>query len=150
VSARDGESRFDRFVRAAAKNVFEHVERKFVRREPCDREPEDRRRAHRVDVGDRVRRGDLSEEIWIVDDRREEIDGLRDRGVTRDANHGRVIAGRISDKKIPGPFAGGEFGKDRAQVILTQLARSTAGRREGRKRRVAAQRVLHVCDLIER
>jgi hypothetical protein len=37
----------------------------------------------------------------------------------------------MADEKIPGPFEGREFREDRAQVILTQLARSTACGGEG-------------------
>ena len=41
----------------------------------------DRARAHRVDVGERVRRGDPAEVVRVVDDRREEVDGRHDRQV---------------------------------------------------------------------
>ena len=41
--------------------------------------------AHRVDVRQRVRRGDLPEEIRIVDDRREKIDRLNEREIVGQA-----------------------------------------------------------------
>jgi len=42
----------------------------------------------------------------------------------------------MTDKKIPQPFGGREFRQDRMEVILTQLAGSTAGGGERGKRRV--------------
>ena len=39
------------------------------------------RAAHRVDVGERVGRGDAAEVVRIVDDRREEIDRLHEREI---------------------------------------------------------------------
>jgi hypothetical protein len=50
----------------------------------------------------------------------------------------------VADEKISDPFARREFGEDGVQVILTQLARSTAGRRERRERRMALDLRLHV------
>jgi hypothetical protein len=125
---------------------LQYIERQLVRRKAGDGEAEDRRRAHRVNIGDGIRRRDLAEEIGIVDDRREEIDGLRDGRVADDAQHCSIVGGIRSDQKIPDPFGGGETGKDRAQVILTQLAGSTTCRRERRQRRVATELVLHGRD----
>ena len=47
--------------------------------------------AHRVDVGQRVRRGDLPEQIRIVDDRREEVDGLHEREIVGQHEDARVV-----------------------------------------------------------
>jgi len=41
----------------------------------------------------------------------------------------------MTDEKI-GSLRGAQIGKDGVQVILTQLAGSTAGRREGGERRI--------------
>jgi hypothetical protein len=81
--------------------------------------------------------------MWVVDDRREEVDRLRDREITGDPDHRRVVTGRRSDKKIPGPFVGGESRQDRSQVILTELARSATAGRERRERRMPVALVLH-------
>jgi hypothetical protein len=43
-----------------------------------------------------------------------------------DAQHSRVVVRGVTDEKIPQPFIGREFRQDRMQVILTELARSTA------------------------
>ena len=137
-----------RFLRAAAQDLVQHFQRQHVGRKGRDGEPEDRGRAHGVDVGDRVRRRDGAEEIGIVDDRREEIDGLRDGLIAADAQHGGIVVGGVSDEKIPQPFLGRELREDGSQVILTQLAGSTAGGGEGGERRVGrAEFVSHVQDL---
>jgi hypothetical protein len=47
-----------------------------------------------------------------------------------DPQHGRVVIRARADKKIPQPFRGRELGENGTQVILTQLAGSTAGRGE--------------------
>jgi hypothetical protein len=47
-----------------------------------------------------------------------------------DAEHRRVVVRARPDKKIPQPFRRREFGENGTQVILTQLAGSTAGRGE--------------------
>ena len=44
-----------------------------------------------------------------------------------DTQHRGVVVRGMTDEKIPGPFDRGELGQHRAQVILTQLARSAAG-----------------------
>src|SRR5213075_1689757 len=107
-------------------------------RERSDGEPEDRRGTHRVDVGDGVRRGDRAEEIRVVDDRCEEVDGFDDRLIAAYAQHGRVVVRGVTDEKIPDPLMRGDFGEHSMQVILTQLAGSTARRRERRERGVRA------------
>jgi hypothetical protein len=47
-----------------------------------------------------------------------------------DAQHGRIVVRARADEKIPQPFDRRELGENGSQVILTQLARSTAGRGE--------------------
>jgi hypothetical protein len=44
-----------------------------------------------------------------------------------DAQDGRVVIRARADKKIPHPFRRRELGENGTQVILTQLAGSTAG-----------------------
>jgi hypothetical protein len=56
--------------------------------------------------------GDCAEEVRIVDDRREEVDRLRDRLITVDAQNRRVVVGAVTDEKIPLPFKRREFRED--------------------------------------
>jgi hypothetical protein len=63
--------------------------------------------------------------------------------IAGDAQDGRIVIRAVTDDKIPQPFVGREFRKDRAQVILTQLARSTAGCGEGGERRIRLDFPLH-------
>jgi hypothetical protein len=68
---------------------------------------------------------------------------LRDGNIAGDAHDGRVVVGAVTDDKIPQPFLGREFCQDGVQVILTQLARSTAGGGEGGERRIRFDLPLH-------
>ena len=143
MAARDGKSRFASLLGAAAKDLLEHFKRKNIRGERSDRQPEDWCRAHGVDVGDGVGRGNRSEQIRIVDNRREEIDRLRDRLIAVDPQDGRIVAGVVTDEKIPQPFSRREFRQDGVKVILTQLAGSTARRGERREGRITLDLSLH-------
>jgi hypothetical protein len=59
---------------------------------------------------------------------------LCDGDIAGDAYNGGVVVGVVTDDKIPQPFLGREFCQDGVKVILTQLARSTAGGGEGGER----------------
>jgi hypothetical protein len=78
---------------------------------------------------------DLSEQAGVVDDRREKIDGLRERTGPIDLQNRRVVVRRVAYQKIR-PCEWGKFRQDCSQVILTQLARSTTGGGERRQRGV--------------
>ena len=72
--------------------------------EPVERERDQvergqRLRAHRVHVGERVRRGDPAEVARVVDDRREEVDGLHERQLVGDPVDARVVAGLGADQQ---------------------------------------------------
>ena len=56
--------------------------------------------AHGVDVGQRVGRGDAAEVVGVVDDRREEVDGLHERELVGDPPHRRVVAGRRAHEQL--------------------------------------------------
>ena len=58
----------------------------------------DRRRAHRVDVRQRVGGGDAAERVRVVDDRREEVDGLHDRQVVGELDDAGVV-GRVGGRR---------------------------------------------------
>ena len=71
-------ARANRFT--AVENAADRFDRELVDGHADERQREERRAAHRVDVGDRVGRRDHPEVVRIVDDRHEEIrrrdDGL--------------------------------------------------------------------------
>ena len=54
--------------------------------------------AHRVDVGDRVGRGDAAEVVGVVDDGREEVDRLHERQVVAEPHAGGVVERRGADQ----------------------------------------------------
>src|SRR5207344_3032284 len=76
VAPQQRHPRFAQFVEAAAENLFDDVGLEAVLRERRDGERRQWTAAHRVDVADGVRRSNLAVGVWIVHDRREEIDGL--------------------------------------------------------------------------
>ena len=59
--------------------------------------------AHGVHVAQRVRRGDLAEEIGIVHDGGEEVDRFDDGDIIGDAVDGGIVAAVVSDEKIAVP-----------------------------------------------
>ena len=63
----------------AAQDLAQDVRAQRLERERDEVQRADRRPAHRVDVRQRVRRRDPPERVRVVDDRREEVDGLHDR-----------------------------------------------------------------------
>jgi len=68
---------------------------------------------------------------------------LRDRLLAVDTQDRSVVVRLVTDEKIPHSFQRRQFREDRMQVILTQLARSTARGGEGRERRMALNCPLH-------
>ena len=56
--------------------------------------------AHRIDVAERVGRRNLSEDVGIVNDGREEIDRLDERQLRRQLIHAGVVGGVEADQNI--------------------------------------------------
>jgi hypothetical protein len=90
VAANHGACGFDHFREAAGEDAFENVEigllGKTHQGQRCERFS-----AHRVNIAQRIGRGDLAECVGIVDDRSEEIDGLNERLVGCDLIHSGVV-----------------------------------------------------------
>src|SRR3984957_1982767 len=84
VAAEDCAIGFAHFVEAAAHDLFEDFEGSGGRKRD-DGEGGDGAAAHGVDVAEGVGGGDLAEEIWIVDERREEVDRLDEGDVVGDS-----------------------------------------------------------------
>ncbi len=87
--------------------------------------------AHRVDVAERVRRGELPEPVRRVDHGREEVDRLHEAEVVADRHHRGVVARLQETRELTGGF--GHAVEDGLQVARTQLGRSTALGRELRE-----------------
>ena len=96
VAARDDASGLDGFGMPALQNGADILFRQAVRHAQkvhC----EFRLAAHGVHVAQRVRRGDLTEEIRVVHDGGEEVDRLDDGDLVGDAVHGGVVAAVVAD-----------------------------------------------------
>jgi hypothetical protein len=137
VPARDDGARLRDLLRAAAQDLLEHLVREDLHRKRRERERHDRTPAHRVDVREGVRRRNRAEQTRIVDDRREEVDGLDDRRAAGQAVHRRVVRPLVPDEqaRVRGR---GQLLQKRGEVELTDLAGSTRARRERRERGDAA------------
>ena len=98
-----------------------------------DRERHDRLRAHRVDVGDRVGRGDAAEVARIVDHRHEEVGGGDDAEVLVDLPDRRVVAGLGADEELAVGCGGGLPRQQLLQDRRRELAAAAAAMRETRQ-----------------
>ena len=106
------------------------LDRQLVHRHADDRQRQDRRAAHGVDIRERVGRGDAAELERVVDDRHEEIGG-RDHGLTVvEAVDGGVVRGLGADQQ----FANGAAAGISARMLLStdgrQLAAAAAAMRQ--------------------
>ena len=96
VAARDDASGLDGFGMPTLQNGANVLFRQAVRHaQKVHREF--RLAAHGVHVAQRVRRGDLTEEIRIVHNGGEEVDRLDDGDLVGDAVHGGVVAAVVAD-----------------------------------------------------
>jgi hypothetical protein len=100
MAARDRNARFraDRF--AAFQHLRDDFMRQHVDRHADERERENRLAAHRVDIGERVGRGDAAEVERIVDDRHEEIGRRDDRLLVVELVDGGIVGGVVADEQI--------------------------------------------------
>ena len=125
VSAEHRAAGFAHFFESAEQDGFEHF-RIAVRRESHDRKRRNRRAAHGVNIAQRVGGGDGAEGERIVDDRREEVDGLHQRQIGAQSIHSGVVGCVEADKDV-------RIGDSRhraehfVQQLWTQFRRSTGG-----------------------
>jgi len=134
VAAQQERPGLARHVCAAPQHFAEQVVGKRFARPTHQVEREERRRAHRVNVGERVGGGDASEVVWVVHNGREEVHRRHDRAVGRETKHGGVVAGG-GVYEDPGIRRGGHAGpaparRGRACRLSPRRASSaSAGRR---------------------
>jgi hypothetical protein len=116
-------------VLSAAEDVGENAQWELAARKPNDAERSQRLAAHGIDVRQCVGGSDLSELIGIIDDRREEVDGLHKREIGGQPKNPRVIEGLATDKNSGIRFRA-QRREGAGQVTRTQLGGSTSAARE--------------------
>jgi hypothetical protein len=92
-------------------------------REAGDRERGQRARAHRIDVAQRIGGRDLPVDVRVVDDRREEIDGLDERGPTLPGVDAGVVGVAEIDQDARIGFER-DVAQDLGELAWGELARS--------------------------
>src|SRR5450830_985399 len=90
---------------AAGEDFLDHLDRQLVERHADDRQSHDRVAAHGVDVRQRVGRGDATEVVGIIDDRRKKIGGRDQRLTVVQAIHGGVVARLRAHQQVLGQGA---------------------------------------------
>ena len=147
VTADDERARLVNFFLAAAQNLGEDGDWKFAGWKPDDVHRGHRFAAHREHVGQRIGRGDLTKQEWIVDDRREEIDGLHEREIVGQHKDPRVVEGLTPDNEARIRLEGQTAQRAR-QVTRTQLrrsARATGERGEAEQLLTRIRRRVRLC-----
>ena len=124
VSTDDRCPRFVNLVLSSTKNLGEDFDR-----QRADGKADNAKRCewlttHGVHIGQSVRGSDLSELVWIVDDGREEVDGLNERETIGQPENSRVIEGLSTDKDA-GIGSRVQRREGAGQVTRTQLGGST-------------------------
>ena len=113
-------------IRSTFENAPDRLERQHVDRHADQRQREERRRTHGIDVGNRSRRGNAPEIVGIIDNGREEI-GRRYNGLLlADLVDRGVVAGFVPDQKLRGKDARLDAGQQLLQRGRGNLARATA------------------------
>ncbi len=119
-------------VLPSAENLAEHFDRQLARREGSDVHRGEGLAAHRVDIGQCVGGCNATEVVRVIDDRREEVNGLDEGEIVGQAKDPRVVEGLMTDKQT-GINAPGERRERTGEVARTQLGRSTSAARELRQ-----------------
>jgi hypothetical protein len=130
-------------VLTAAKDLRQHGQRELPRGKGRDVHCGERRPAHRIDVGQRVRGGHLSKLVGVVDDGCKEVDRLHEHDVVGHAKDARVI-----ERLVPDENARIRLSRQRRervrQVRRTHLRRSASAARELCQAEDLGSRVRHV------
>ena len=98
VAAEERDPGFDECVGAALEDRPDDIGRGTVLGKRRDGERRARRAAHRIHVAERIGRGDPAEEVRVVDDRREEVDGLDQRRSVTPPIHAGIVGRPVVDK----------------------------------------------------
>jgi hypothetical protein len=122
MAARDDAARLADLVGAAAEDGRDDVLGQLAR-EAGHVEREQHLPAHRVHVGHGIRGRDRSEEVWVVHDRRKEVDRLHDGHVVGHAVDRRVIAAAEPDQQV-GMLLVAQVPEHVLEISRTHLGRS--------------------------
>ena len=125
VATGEGAFSFGHLVGSPEEDLVDDVEREFIGGDGHDVHRGDRLASHGVDVGEGVGGRDLSEEVGIIDDRREEIEGLHNRELFRDFINGGVVRAGGTDKEI-GVGDIGDTTQDLREFGLAELGGSSS------------------------
>ena len=120
VAAEEGDAGFAELVDAALEHPVHDARAERLDGEGDDRQGGQGLAAHGVDVAHGVGRGDLAEGVGIVDDGREDVDGLDEGGPGREPVDPGVVAGvrRDEDARVDRP---GQAGEGPLEVLLADL-----------------------------
>lgn len=124
MPADDGCASLMDLVLSSAEDFTEYLDRQLRGRKSDDAERGQWLTAHGVHVGQRVGGSDLAELVRIVDDRREEVDGLDERETVGQPEDPRVIEGLATDKDS-GIGSRVQRREGAGKVTRTQLGGST-------------------------
>src|SRR5919106_1278178 len=111
-------------VLSAAEDLGEHLDRRPASGKADNVERRERLPSHRVHIGERVRGGDASKRVRVVDDRRKEIDGLNEGEIIGQDENARIVEG-LTPNEQAGVVARREWGYGAREVTRTHLGGST-------------------------
>ncbi len=112
--------------RATATNHFpRHFRRQHIHRPAENRDRHQRIAAHRVDVADRIGRGDAAEVERVIDNRHEKIGGRHHTTLGIDRIHRRVITRGVADPEFRIEVLCAAAGEDHFQHLWGNLAATT-------------------------
>jgi hypothetical protein len=125
VAADECAPRFGNLLRSAAQNGTEivNVALAWIAENGQRRQ---RTAAHRVNIAQRIRRGDSAERIRIVHNRREEVERLHESALLRQPVDARIVRGVEADHHV-GIAGSRESRKRLVQNLWTEFRRSTRG-----------------------
>src|SRR5258705_7695639 len=125
VTAEQRDPRLAEFVEAAAENGADRFRFEAFFRKCCDRQRRQRPAAHRIDVADGIGGGDLAVAVWVVDNRREKIDGLDERRAALPPVHTRIVRGpEVDQDTVVG--GRGNVTQHLSELACGEFARSTS------------------------
>jgi len=123
VAAKQRHAAFLKHRQTAGEDRLDGLRREILGGKRRDRECRDRPSAHRVDVTDGIRGGDPAVCKRIVDDGREEVDGLHQRHVAHD-EHTCIVRVPVVDQDT-GIGGHGQIAQHLSELTSGELARST-------------------------
>jgi hypothetical protein len=133
-------------VLPASQNFRQHFYRQCPDRKAHDAHCGERFSSHGVDIGECVCRGDLPEEIRIVDDWREEIDGLDQCQRIGQPENPRIIEG-LATNEDSGIGSRVQRREGAREVTRTQFGGSTGAARELGQTKSLFAKVSHGCSI---